>query len=479
MLTRGLFVASFPLCAQGEISLLFPTVRSATITTREPCLLLCLAATKFARFLSIAPELRASMEFSIGPRVASIIENIPFFRSEIRENKPWSKLGLLGELCQFEKREENEILFRQGDRGEKFYVIVAGAVLVTKTDEHASSKMITDEPGHGRAGSRDRSSHVPAASASSVPGVILRRGNYFGEDCLITSKPRWGTVTALALSVFLTLTKANFDKYVKIAPELRELLIRRQQVEPEDTEDAPTEVAEKPSGSAAQPAFTASASASLSRMTRQQSNKGLIAAVASNQSLESSPIFDTHADPEFRPSPSVAAQHPDLHRLATVASTPAPRRTLGLGRGGAVERMSPSALPAGLAPLAGGSPLDRPALGRPGSLSVNTLGASIVAPPPVTNASPTSPPAAAASGSLSPVAARPAKLAQLAPARSTMARFSGDGSNGVNGALAAESSSQGYALAPIGSSSAASKQHRPSVIAKELQAYEAQNVRTS
>ena len=86
---------------------------------------------------------------------------------------------------------------------------------------------------------------------TTVPGVILRRGNYFGDDCLIQSKPRWGTshrypcswhahsvrdsnsqsahrpssvlfcfvistltgtVTALALSVFLTLTKANFDK---------------------------------------------------------------------------------------------------------------------------------------------------------------------------------------------------------------------------------------------------------------------------
>ena len=59
-------------------------------------MLLCLAAAKFARFLSIAPELRQAMEFSIGPRVASIIENIPLFASEIRENKPWSKLGLLG-----------------------------------------------------------------------------------------------------------------------------------------------------------------------------------------------------------------------------------------------------------------------------------------------------------------------------------------------------------------------------------------------
>jgi hypothetical protein len=36
------------------------------------------------------------MEFSIGPRVASIIENIPLFASEIRENKCKLGLGLLG-----------------------------------------------------------------------------------------------------------------------------------------------------------------------------------------------------------------------------------------------------------------------------------------------------------------------------------------------------------------------------------------------
>lgn len=72
----------------GEISLIFPTVRSASITTLEPCLLLTLAADKFARFLAIAPALKESLSFAIGPRVATIIENVPFFRNEIRENKP-------------------------------------------------------------------------------------------------------------------------------------------------------------------------------------------------------------------------------------------------------------------------------------------------------------------------------------------------------------------------------------------------------
>jgi CRP-like cAMP-binding protein len=66
--------------------------------------------------------------------------------------------------------------------------------------------------------------------------VILRRGNYFAEQCLISNRPHWGTATSLALSVLLTLTRENFDKYTKIAPELKELFLRRERAQQEEEE---------------------------------------------------------------------------------------------------------------------------------------------------------------------------------------------------------------------------------------------------
>lgn len=373
----------------GEISMMFPTLRSATVTTLEPTLCLTLTADKFSRFLAIAPELKERLSFAIGPRVATIIENIPFFRNEIRENKPWSKLGLLGELCQFQKAEENEVLFRQGDKADKFFVIVAGAVLVTKAEpaipeEGDDPANATTRRASGGLADVHHASHIRAPTV--LPGVILRRGNWFGEEGLIPSdsfdssqSTRWGTVTSLALSVFLTLSRENFDKYIKIAPELKELIKNRQQ----SSIDASMNGA--------------------SNITSSKRDPAAILRVAGNQSLDTSPIFSTDEDhgPEFTPSRAVAEQHPHLNRFSTTV----PQKTRTLGGGGAtpppqqnraasmaigVSTAAASAFPSAhhqrepstptsknstLQPLiVNGSPLDRPAMGRLPSLPV--LGAS-------------------------------------------------------------------------------------------------------
>lgn len=211
-------------------------------------------------------------------------------------------------MCQFEKAEENEVIFRAGDRGDKFFVIVAGAVLVTKDDE-AGSKL-PPIPGSDPAALAAANGHGHARSPTIPSGVILRRGNYFGEDSLIDSSAgtRWGTVTSLALSVFLTLTRDNFEKYVRIAPELRELILSRQQS----------------SGVAGVPDATRVKG-------RRASVTHTIMRVAANQSLDSSPIFSTTdaQGAEFTPSRRVAEQHPHLSRLAAAAaSTPSKVRSL-------------------------------------------------------------------------------------------------------------------------------------------------------
>lgn len=54
----------------------------------------------------------------------------------VRENKPWCKLGLFGALFEIEDADKDSILFKEGDHGNKFYLIVKGHVdvFVTRND---------------------------------------------------------------------------------------------------------------------------------------------------------------------------------------------------------------------------------------------------------------------------------------------------------------------------------------------------------
>ena len=222
-------------------------------------------------------------------------------------------------------------------------VIVTGAVLVTKSDcsipedgcptveieRRASGGPIIKESTHTN-GTNEAQSRQPHRSSTIVPGVILRRGNYFGTEVLEASAAgsnatRWGTVTSLALSVFLTLSRENFERYIKIAPELRALIANRQQSHYGGTANGATAVAR----------------------------------VAANQSLETSPIFshDDDKDDEFTPSKKVQQQHPHLGRLAT-----APQKVRHLAF---KELSSPTSASSSLLHT---SPLDRPSAGRLPSL---------------------------------------------------------------------------------------------------------------
>jgi hypothetical protein len=159
------------------------------------------------------------------------------------------------------------------------------------------------------------------------------------------------------------LTKKNFEKYVQIAPELKELILNRQQSSKADSE-APSHITRSPSSGPAPAA---------------------ILRVAANQSLDSSPIFST-ADAqgsEFTPSRRVAEQHPNLHRHATTVQMKSRQLngSTALSSRAAFANHPPTdaldgfahSTPTKALPSLGlghvnGSPLDRPALGHLASL---------------------------------------------------------------------------------------------------------------
>jgi CRP-like cAMP-binding protein len=189
----------------GEIALMHPTVRSATVTATSSCVLLSLSRKNFkTRFLQIAPECYSELLAGVGIRKTRVIENSPFVRDEVNEKKPWSNLGLLGNMCEFEAHHAHTVIFKHDDIADKFYVLVSGIVEVEipMFDQLTGTKKITHH--------------------------TLERGDYFGEISLLKHCNRAATVTCTSKCVLLTLRKDNFDIFtLKLAKEVRVLLESR------------------------------------------------------------------------------------------------------------------------------------------------------------------------------------------------------------------------------------------------------------
>jgi len=111
----------------GEIALIKNTVRTATVVTTSKCVMLKLHTDDFQKFLTIAPESRETFEQIISVRTSKTLQKIPIFKS-VKENKPWSKLAMLGAMFQFVTFPEGHVIYTEGDPNTQFYVIVDGKI---------------------------------------------------------------------------------------------------------------------------------------------------------------------------------------------------------------------------------------------------------------------------------------------------------------------------------------------------------------
>ncbi len=86
-------------------------------------------------------------------------------------------------------------VFRQGDRGDRLYLIARGTVAVSGATETGAAEQLL---------------------------AVLQDGDYFGEIALIRSSPRTATVRTRTDCVFLTLDRDSFLDLLARQPELRE-----------------------------------------------------------------------------------------------------------------------------------------------------------------------------------------------------------------------------------------------------------------
>jgi len=177
----------------GEISLFSHTRRTATVITRTPCQMLKLFSGDFKRFMEIVPEVKPAFNRVMSLRIAQTLSNIPFFRA-VKENRPWSKINVLGAMFQFEHFTANEIIIAENNFNDKFYLICDGSVEASRKMEGPQTEPIVLE--------------------------LLNKNNWFNENSLIETKPSLATYKCLENCLFLTVTREKFQRLIEIAPEI-------------------------------------------------------------------------------------------------------------------------------------------------------------------------------------------------------------------------------------------------------------------
>jgi CRP-like cAMP-binding protein len=102
-------------------------------------------------------------------------------------------LAAIAGLLVEERRGANEELYKEGDNGEKIFIIVRGKVEITTTDAHGEKLRL----------------------------ALYGDGDFFGETALLSDWRHTTTAQTLIPSIFLTLERTRFRALLDSSPELR------------------------------------------------------------------------------------------------------------------------------------------------------------------------------------------------------------------------------------------------------------------
>ncbi|CDO52699.1 hypothetical protein DV113_002780 [Geotrichum candidum] len=152
----------------GELALMYNSPRAATVTAKTESVLWALDRLTFRRILLDKTSAKRKL-------YGNFLKEVPILRG--LDSYAISKLA---DALSTEVYEPNQVIIKEGDVGEQFYIIEDGEAEVTKKSE----------------------------------GVVqtLTKGSYFGEIALINDLPRQATVTSKTKLCLVTLDKSAFKR---------------------------------------------------------------------------------------------------------------------------------------------------------------------------------------------------------------------------------------------------------------------------
>jgi CRP-like cAMP-binding protein len=162
----------------GEVALLNDAPRTATCRATVPTELLSLNRADFERLVSMHFGLRDSIDRSVA-RV-QLLRQVPLF-ADMDTRQIQTLAARMREECY----EPGEVLIRQGDEGETFYVVESGCIQ-TYVTQNGDERLVAERG----------------------------PGEFVGEIALLMQVPRTATVRAKTAVKVLSLDREEFDQLV-------------------------------------------------------------------------------------------------------------------------------------------------------------------------------------------------------------------------------------------------------------------------
>ena len=203
-------------------------VDSLTITANGDTVLLKLDGDARRRaFLKANPESAKVLSMVQNQRIATFLRGLPFM-ADVRDGQ----VNLLAGMCRYEALPPGRVIVSEGESGDKLYIIIAGSCRVCAAGEgkgerggEGASGTPTASPDAPPGRSRSffaRKAPRPAPPAPPAGGgatvALLGQGQHFGETALLLDIPRTSTVKSAEKVLLVSVQKADFRNFLKVAP---------------------------------------------------------------------------------------------------------------------------------------------------------------------------------------------------------------------------------------------------------------------
>jgi len=156
----------------GELAIMYNAPRAATCRSKGETKLWALDRVSF-KVIVVAAAMQKREQF------VGFLKKVP-----ILESLTEMELMTMADCMAQEKYNPGEVICRQGDAGDFFYIVHEGTAVCKQKDANGTDKVVAE----------------------------LTSGNYFGEIALLTEKPRQATVVAEGALKVLALDKATFTR---------------------------------------------------------------------------------------------------------------------------------------------------------------------------------------------------------------------------------------------------------------------------
>jgi len=174
----------------GEVALVSSAPRNATVRAETPASTLTLDYSDFnqcvRQYINLASQVDENVKYSW------LLRGMPIF-----DELPSQKLDQLAATLQPESLEAGEVLFREGDQADKFYIVESGEVVISRQVDGQEVEISRREP-----------------------------GEYFGEIALLQNRPRTATITASIDTLLLSLDAEQFQELTSHFMQLGETISR-------------------------------------------------------------------------------------------------------------------------------------------------------------------------------------------------------------------------------------------------------------